>query len=98
MLLIFFFQDVRIIDKLFGIRLNTGLLTIDSRPHRIQTSRSWRWWVAARLAQLDDSLEEAAADCLAGDGRPSEGDIATHRTRGRPAERFWRRPFRSTMW
>jgi spermidine/putrescine transport system permease protein len=65
MLLIFFFQAFGIIDNLFGIRLNTGLLTI-TLAHIAFSISFVAVVVRARLAQLDDSLEEAAADLYAG--------------------------------
>ncbi|HET7846922.1 MAG TPA: ABC transporter permease [Acidimicrobiia bacterium] len=64
MLLIFFFQAFGIIDNLFGIRLNTGLLTI-TLAHIAFSISFVAVVVRARLAQLDDSLEEAAADLYA---------------------------------
>jgi spermidine/putrescine transport system permease protein len=65
MLLIFFFQAFGIIDNLFGVRLNTGLLTI-TLAHIAFSISFVAVVVRARLAQLDDSLEEAAADLYAG--------------------------------
>ena len=64
MLLIFFFQAFGIIDNLFGIRLNTGLLTI-TLAHIAFSISFVAVVVRARLSQLDDSLEEAAADLYA---------------------------------
>ncbi len=64
MLLIFFFQAFGIIDNLFGIRLTTGLLTI-TLAHIAFCISFVAIVVRARLAQLDDSLEEAAADLYA---------------------------------
>jgi spermidine/putrescine transport system permease protein len=65
MLLIFFFQAFGIIDDLFGVRLNTGLLTI-TLAHIAFSISFVAIVVRARLAQLDNSLEEAAADLYAG--------------------------------
>ena len=65
MLLIFFFQAFGIIDDLLGVRLNTGLLTI-TLAHIAFSISFVAVVVRARLAQLDDSLEEAAADLYAG--------------------------------
>jgi spermidine/putrescine transport system permease protein len=64
MLLIFFFQAFGIIDNLFGIRMSTGLLTI-TLAHIAFCISFVAIVVRARLAQLDDSLEEAAADLYA---------------------------------
>jgi spermidine/putrescine transport system permease protein len=64
MLLIFFFQAFGIIDDLFGVRLTTGLLTI-TLAHIAFSISFVAVVVRARLAQLDDSLEEAAADLYA---------------------------------
>ena len=64
MLLIFFFQAFGIIDNLFGIRMTTGLLTI-TLAHIAFCISFVAIVVRARLAQLDDSLEEAAADLYA---------------------------------
>jgi spermidine/putrescine transport system permease protein len=65
MLLIFFFQAFGIIDDLFGIQLSTGLLTI-TLAHIAFSISFVAIVVRARLAQLDNSLEEAAADLYAG--------------------------------
>jgi spermidine/putrescine transport system permease protein len=64
MLLIFFFQAFGIIDNIFGIRMSTGLLTI-TLAHVAFCISFVAIVVRARLAQLDDSLEEAAADLYA---------------------------------
>ncbi len=64
MLLIFFFQAFGIIDNLLGIRMSTGLLTI-TLAHIAFCISFVAIVVRARLAQLDDSLEEAAADLYA---------------------------------
>ena len=64
MLLIFFFQAFGIIDNIFGIRMTTGLLTI-TLAHIAFCISFVAIVVRARLAQLDDSLEEAAADLYA---------------------------------
>ena len=65
MLLIFFFQAFGILDDLFGVRLSTGLLTI-TLAHIAFSISFVAVVVRARLAQLDESLEEAAADLYAG--------------------------------
>ena len=64
MLLIFFFQAFGIIDNIFGIRMTTGLLTI-TLAHIAFCISFVAIVVRARLAQLDNSLEEAAADLYA---------------------------------
>lgn len=64
MLLIFFFQAFGIINNLFGIRLTTGLGTI-TLSHIAFSISFVAVVVRARIAQLDDSLEEAAADLYA---------------------------------
>ena len=65
MLLIFFFQAFGVIDNLFGLQLNTGILTI-TLAHIAFSISFVAVVVRARLAQLDSSLEEAAADLYAG--------------------------------
>jgi len=65
MLLIFFFQAFGIVDDVFGIQLNTGILTI-TLAHIAFSISFVAVVVRARLAQLDASLEEAAADLYAG--------------------------------
>jgi len=64
MLLIFFFQAFGIIDDLFGVRLTTGLGTI-ALAHIAFSISFVAVVVRARLALLDNSLEEAAADLYA---------------------------------
>jgi spermidine/putrescine transport system permease protein len=64
MLLIFFFQAFGILDDLFGMRLQPGLLTI-ILAHIAFCISFVAIVVRARLAQLDSSLEEAAADLYA---------------------------------
>jgi spermidine/putrescine transport system permease protein len=64
MLLIFFFQAFGILDDLFGVRMTTGLFTI-ILAHIAFCISFVAIVVRARLAQLDDSLEEAAADLYA---------------------------------
>jgi spermidine/putrescine transport system permease protein len=64
MLLIFFFQAFGILDDLFGVRMSTGLPTI-ILAHIAFCISFVAIVVRARLAQLDDSLEEAAADLYA---------------------------------
>lgn len=64
MLLIFFFQAFGILDDLIGLHLTTGLLTI-ILAHIAFCISFVTVVVRARLAQLDNSLEEAAADLYA---------------------------------
>jgi spermidine/putrescine transport system permease protein len=64
MLLIFFFQAFGVIDDLFGIQLRNGLPTI-ILSHIAFSISFVAVVVRARLAQLDNSLEEAAADLYA---------------------------------
>jgi spermidine/putrescine transport system permease protein len=65
MLLIFFFQAIGLIDSWFGIEFKTGLGTI-TLAHIAFNISFVAIVVRARLAQFDDSLEEAAADLYAG--------------------------------
>jgi len=65
MLLIFFFQGFGILNDLLGIQLRNGLLTI-ILSHIAFSIPFVAVVVRARLAQLDNSLEEAAADLYAG--------------------------------
>jgi spermidine/putrescine transport system permease protein len=65
MLLIFFFQAFGVVDDVLGIQLNTGILTI-TLAHIAFSISFVAVVVRARLAQLDSSLEEAAADLYAG--------------------------------
>ncbi len=65
MLLIFFFQAIGLIDSWFGIGFKTGLGTI-TLAHIAFNISFVAIVVRARLAQFDDSLEEAAADLYAG--------------------------------
>jgi spermidine/putrescine transport system permease protein len=64
MLLIFFFQAFGIIENLIGVRFNTGIGTI-TLAHIAFNISFVAVVVRARLAQLDSSLEEAAADLYA---------------------------------
>jgi len=64
MLLIFFFQVFGIVDDLFGIQLRNGLGTI-TLAHIAFSISFVAVVVRARLSQLDNSLEEAAADLYA---------------------------------
>ncbi|HSO50937.1 MAG TPA: ABC transporter permease [Acidimicrobiia bacterium] len=64
MLLIFFFQAFGVVDDLFGIQLRNGLPTI-ILSHIAFSISFVAVVVRARLAQLDNSLEEAAADLYA---------------------------------
>jgi spermidine/putrescine transport system permease protein len=64
MLLIFFFQAIGLIDNWFGIQFRTGLGTI-TLAHIAFNISFVAIVVRARLAQFDDSLEEAAADLYA---------------------------------
>lgn len=64
MLLIFFFQAFGVLEGLFGWRLSTGLGTI-TLAHIAFNISFVAVVVRARLAQLDRSLEEAAADLYA---------------------------------
>lgn len=64
MLLIFFFQAIGVIENLFGLNLKTGLGTI-TLAHIAFNISFVAIVVRARLAQFDDSLEEAAADLYA---------------------------------
>ncbi len=65
MLLIFFFQAIGVIESLFGVQFRTGLGTI-TLAHIAFNISFVAIVVRARLAQFDDSLEEAAADLYAG--------------------------------
>jgi spermidine/putrescine transport system permease protein len=64
MLLIFFFQAFGLLDDLLGVNLTSGLLTI-SLAHIAFCISFVAVVVRARLSQLDNSLEEAAADLYA---------------------------------
>lgn len=64
MLLIFFFQAIGIIEGLVGVTFRTGLGTI-TLAHIAFNISFVAVVVRARLAQFDDSLEEAAADLYA---------------------------------
>jgi spermidine/putrescine transport system permease protein len=64
MLLIFFFQVFGILDDLLGIQLRNGLGTI-TLSHIAFSISFVAVVVRARLSQLDNSLEEAAADLYA---------------------------------
>jgi spermidine/putrescine transport system permease protein len=64
MLLIFFFQAFGMLDDALGINLTAGLLTI-TLAHIAFCISFVAIVVRARLSQLDDSLEEAAADLYA---------------------------------
>ncbi len=64
MLLIFFFQAFGIINDLIGVQLKTGLGTI-TLAHIAFSISFVAVVVRARIAQLDSSLEEAAADLYA---------------------------------
>lgn len=64
MLLIFFFQAFGILDALTGISLTSGLHTI-ILAHIAFNISFVAVVVRARIAQFDDSLEEAAADLYA---------------------------------
>lgn len=64
MLLIFFFQAFNVLNQVFGGQLRNGLLTI-TLSHIAFCISFVAIVVRARLAQLDDSLEEAAADLYA---------------------------------
>jgi spermidine/putrescine transport system permease protein len=64
MLLIFFFQAFGLIDDVFGVHMTTGLGTI-TLSHIAFSISFVAVVVRARLSQLDDSLEEAAADLYA---------------------------------
>jgi spermidine/putrescine transport system permease protein len=65
MLLIFFFQAFGMLDDVLGIQLRSGLLTI-TLSHIAFCISFVAVVVRARLAQFDNSLEEAAADLYAG--------------------------------
>jgi spermidine/putrescine transport system permease protein len=65
MLLIFFFQAIGVIESLFGVQFRTGLGTL-TLAHIAFNISFVAIVVRARLAQFDDSLEEAAADLYAG--------------------------------
>jgi spermidine/putrescine transport system permease protein len=64
MLLIFFFQAIGVIQDIFGVTLRTGLGTI-TLAHIAFNISFVAVVVRARLAQFDNSLEEAAADLYA---------------------------------
>lgn len=64
MLLIFFFQAIGLLQDLFGLDLKTGLGTI-TLAHVAFNISFVAIVVRARLAQFDDTLEEAAADLYA---------------------------------
>ncbi len=64
MLLIFFFQAFNVFNEVFGGQLRNGLLTI-TLSHIAFCISFVAIVVRARLAQLDSSLEEAAADLYA---------------------------------
>ena len=64
MLLIFFFQAFDVLQSLFGIRLTTGIHTI-VLAHIAFNISFVAVVVRARIAQFDNSLEEAAADLYA---------------------------------
>ncbi|MGA7281249.1 MAG: ABC transporter permease [Acidimicrobiia bacterium] len=64
MLLIFFFQAFGVLNDLFGIHMTTGLGTI-TLAHIAFSISFVAVVVRARLAQMDNSLEEAAADLYA---------------------------------
>jgi spermidine/putrescine transport system permease protein len=64
MLLIFFFQAIGLLGNWFGFGLRTGLGTI-TLAHVAFNISFVAIVVRARLAQFDDSLEEAAADLYA---------------------------------
>jgi spermidine/putrescine transport system permease protein len=64
MLLIFFFQAFGLLNDLFGIHMTTGLGTI-TLAHIAFSISFVAVVVRARLAQMDNSLEEAAADLYA---------------------------------
>jgi spermidine/putrescine transport system permease protein len=64
MLLIFFFQAIGLLDSWLGLDLSTGLGTI-TLAHVAFNISFVAIVVRARLAQFDDSLEEAAADLYA---------------------------------
>jgi spermidine/putrescine transport system permease protein len=65
MLLIFFFQAFGVLRSVFGIKVSTGLGTI-TLAHIAFCVSFVAVVVRARLSQLDNSLEEAAADLYAG--------------------------------
>jgi len=64
MLLIFFFQAIGLLESWFGLDLKTGLGTI-TLAHIAFNISFVAIVVRARLAQFDDSLEEAASDLYA---------------------------------
>lgn len=64
MLLIFFFQAFGVLDDLFGVSLTTGIPTI-ILAHIAFNISFVAVVVRARLAQMDSSLQEAAADLYA---------------------------------
>jgi len=64
MLLIFFFQAIGVIQDVFGVTFRTGLGTI-TLAHIAFNISFVAVVVRARLAQFDNSLEEAAADLYA---------------------------------
>jgi len=64
MLLVFFFQAFRLLSDAFAVRLTTGLSTI-TLAHIAFCISFVAIVVRARLSQLDNSLEEAAADLYA---------------------------------
>lgn len=64
MLLIFFFQAIGLIEDVFGVTLRTGLGTI-TLAHIAFNISFVAVVVRARLAQFDNSLEEAASDLYA---------------------------------
>ncbi|MGA7227008.1 MAG: ABC transporter permease [Acidimicrobiia bacterium] len=64
MLLIFFFQAFGVLNDVFGIHMTTGLGTI-TLAHIAFSISFVAVVVRARLAQMDNSLEEAAADLYA---------------------------------
>ncbi len=64
MLLIFFFQAIGVIEDVFGVSFRTGLGTI-TLAHIAFNISFVAIVVRARLAQFDNSLEEAASDLYA---------------------------------
>lgn len=64
MLLIFFFQAIGVIEEIFGATFRTGLGTI-TLAHIAFNISFVAIVVRARLAQFDNSLEEAASDLYA---------------------------------
>ncbi|MEX1038962.1 MAG: ABC transporter permease, partial [Acidimicrobiia bacterium] len=64
MLLIFFFQAIGVIESVFGVSFRTGLGTI-TLAHIAFNISFVAIVVRARLAQFDNSLEEAASDLYA---------------------------------